>query len=99
MMDLFLYSVESRGADTERPLIDLPLIDRRAIERQARAASHGLLARLLARFLRWRRIRRDEAVLLKQPDYMLRDIGLGRAEIELAVRGESHWRGKIGPRV
>jgi len=99
MMDLFLYSIENRGAEAERPLIDHPLIDRRTIERQARAASHGLLARLLERFLRWRRIRRDEALLLKQPDYMLRDIGIGRAEIEIAVRGESHWGGKIGPRV
>jgi len=99
MIDLFIYPVEDRGADTDRPLIDRSLLDRLAIERQARAASHGVLARLVERFLRWRRIRRDEALLLKQPEYMLRDIGIGRAEIEIAVRGESHWRGKIGPRV
>ena len=49
--------------------------------------------RMLAQWLGWNRRRRDEALLLAQPDYMLRDIGLGRSEIEAAVRGESRWRG------
>ena len=31
--------------------------------------------------------RRDEFFLLSQPDYILRDIGIGRGEIESAVRG------------
>jgi uncharacterized protein YjiS (DUF1127 family) len=31
--------------------------------------------------------RRDEHFLLSQPDYILRDIGIGRGEIEAAVRG------------
>jgi uncharacterized protein YjiS (DUF1127 family) len=53
----------------------------------------NLLFRTFSWILRWHRIRRDEALLLRQSDYMLRDIGLGRAEIELAVRGQA-WRGR-----
>ena len=36
---------------------------------------------------RHRATRRDEHFLLSQPDYILRDIGIGRGEIESAVRG------------
>jgi uncharacterized protein YjiS (DUF1127 family) len=52
----------------------------------------SFLARMATGWMRWHRRRRDEAVLQAQPDYMLRDIGLGRSEIEAAVRGESRWR-------
>ncbi|HVY99220.1 MAG TPA: hypothetical protein VHA35_06960 [Dongiaceae bacterium] len=37
--------------------------------------------------VRQRAVRRDEHFLLSQPDYILRDIGIGRGEIEAAVRG------------
>jgi len=37
--------------------------------------------------VRHRARRRDEHFLLSQPDYILRDIGIGRGEIESAVRG------------
>lgn len=47
-----------------------------------------LLAMLLAQYLSWRRRRRDQDALLRQPDYLLRDIGLERREIEIAVRGD-----------
>ncbi len=46
-----------------------------------------LLAALSAQYLAWRRRRRDQEALLRQPDYLLRDIGLERREIEVAVRG------------
>jgi uncharacterized protein YjiS (DUF1127 family) len=47
---------------------------------------------IMSGLMRWHRRRRDEALLQAQPDYMLRDIGLGRSEIEAAVRGEARWR-------
>jgi len=37
--------------------------------------------------VRHRATRRDEYFLMSQPDYILRDIGIGRGEIESAVRG------------
>ncbi len=46
----------------------------------------GLLQEWLARWQVWRRIRRDEAFLRRQPDYLLRDIGLERSEIGAVVR-------------
>jgi uncharacterized protein YjiS (DUF1127 family) len=46
----------------------------------------GLLQEWLARWRLWRRIRRDEAFLRRQPAYLLRDIGLARHEIGAAVR-------------
>jgi uncharacterized protein YjiS (DUF1127 family) len=55
-------------------------------DRQSAALSR-LLGRLTAKVLNWRRRRRDYAVLMGQPDYMLRDIGLARQDIEGAVRG------------
>jgi uncharacterized protein YjiS (DUF1127 family) len=70
-----------------------------AAARSAGARSHigvitkpGVLRRWIMRWLRHHRMRRDEALLARQPDYMLRDIGIGRGEIEAAVRGESRWR-------
>ena len=42
---------------------------------------------LFGRFMNWRRRRRDQAALLRQPDYLLRDIGIERHEIESAVQG------------
>jgi uncharacterized protein YjiS (DUF1127 family) len=67
------------------------------IKLAARTEIHGarlpeFFKRTLAQCLRWNRRRRDEALLQAQPDYMLRDIGLGRSEIEAAVRGEARWR-------
>ena len=46
----------------------------------------GLLPQLFARLGAWRRMRRDAALLHSQPDYLLRDIGIGRSQIEAAVR-------------
>ena len=51
------------------------------------AKPFGLLLRLIARWHRRQRLRRDEAWLLNQPDYLLRDIGIGRNEIEVMLRG------------
>jgi uncharacterized protein YjiS (DUF1127 family) len=56
-------------------------------------ARHGkalpmLLAALCLRWMRWQRRRRDQAALLRQPDYLLRDIGIERRDVERAIRGE-----------
>jgi uncharacterized protein YjiS (DUF1127 family) len=50
------------------------------------AARPGLLQEWYARWQLWRRVRRDEAWLKRQPDYLLRDIGLDRNEIRTTVR-------------
>jgi len=47
------------------------------------------LQRTLAAYARWRRLRSDEHFLLSQPDYILKDMGISRAEIEGAVRGST----------
>jgi uncharacterized protein YjiS (DUF1127 family) len=49
-----------------------------------------LAGRLLAAYLGWRRRRRDQRALMRQPDYLLRDIGLERREIDAALRGRIH---------
>ena len=55
--------------------------------RSNRVAPHpSLLAEWFARFQLWRRVRRDEAWLKRQPDYLLKDIGLDRNEIGTVVR-------------
>jgi uncharacterized protein YjiS (DUF1127 family) len=46
----------------------------------------GLLQEWFARWRLWRRIRRDEIWLKRQPDYLLNDIGLERSEIGTIVR-------------
>lgn len=46
-----------------------------------------LLGMLFVRWMQWQRRRRDQAALLRQPDYLLRDIGVARHEIERAIRG------------
>jgi uncharacterized protein YjiS (DUF1127 family) len=46
----------------------------------------SLLAEWFARWQLWRRVRRDEAWLKRQPDYLLRDIGLERSEISNVLR-------------
>ena len=46
----------------------------------------GLLLRLLTAWRRRRQLRRDQAALQSQPDYLLRDIGVSRAEIESIIR-------------
>ena len=59
------------------------------------SATHLHHAAFLPRALRkwWnalvqrRAAKRDERFLASQPDYILRDIGIGRGEIEFAVRG------------
>jgi uncharacterized protein YjiS (DUF1127 family) len=51
------------------------------------AALPRLLGHLAAQFLKWRRRRRDQAALMRQPAYLLRDIGLERHEIDGALRG------------
>lgn len=49
-----------------------------------------LAGRLVAAYLAWVRRRRDQSALLRQPDYLLRDIGLERREIDAALRGRIH---------
>jgi uncharacterized protein YjiS (DUF1127 family) len=46
----------------------------------------GLLRETFMRWRLWSRIRRDEAWLRRQPDYLLRDVGLERTEIRAIVR-------------
>lgn len=46
-----------------------------------------LLVRLAARWRNGRRRRRDHADLMRQPEYLLRDIGIERHEIERLLRG------------
>lgn len=46
----------------------------------------GLLRETFMRWQIWRRVRRDEAWLRRQPDYLLRDIGVSRGEIETIIR-------------
>ena len=52
----------------------------------ARMKESGLLQRVVDLLLRWQRMRRDKAQLLSQPDYLLRDIGIDRKEIEVVLR-------------
>ena len=47
----------------------------------------GGLAHAAAAVARWRRLRRDARRLMAMDDCMLRDVGLGRGEIERAGRG------------
>jgi uncharacterized protein YjiS (DUF1127 family) len=55
--------------------------------RSNRAARRpGVLRAWFVRWRVWRRIRRDEAWLRNQPDYLLHDIGLARREITPVVR-------------
>jgi uncharacterized protein YjiS (DUF1127 family) len=49
--------------------------------------SLGVLGRLIAGWQRQQRQRRDQTWLQNQPDYLLRDIGVSRAEIETILRG------------
>ena len=51
------------------------------------ARSREGLAQAAAAVARWHRLRRDARRLLALDDRMLRDIGLGRGEVERAVRG------------
>ena len=51
------------------------------------ARSREGLAHAAAAVSRWRRLRREARRLMAFDDRMLRDIGLGRGEIERAVRG------------
>jgi uncharacterized protein YjiS (DUF1127 family) len=64
-------------------------LNARALATHSNAMSHrqGRLMELIMRFYHWRRIRRDEAWLQRQPDYLLRDIGLEREEISRTLRG------------
>jgi uncharacterized protein YjiS (DUF1127 family) len=58
----------------------------RATRSNAIAKKPGLLQALTIGWkTRWRQ-RRDEAWLRGQPDYLLRDIGVGRNEIEAIIR-------------
>ena len=50
-----------------------------------------LAIRLFAALARRSRLRRDEAFLLGQPDYMLRDIGIGRSEIYTAIHSRDRF--------
>lgn len=50
---------------------------------------------LFGKAARWWRMQKAQAELFGMPDYLLKDIGLGRCEIGSAVRGRSHLRRSI----
>jgi uncharacterized protein YjiS (DUF1127 family) len=52
-----------------------------------RAFLPRLLGQIDAQWLSARRRRRDHADLMRQPEYLLRDIGMERHEIERLLRG------------
>jgi uncharacterized protein YjiS (DUF1127 family) len=54
---------------------------------QRGAALPRLLGLLAARWSSGRRRRRDHADLMRQPEYLLRDIGIERHEIDRLFRG------------
>jgi uncharacterized protein YjiS (DUF1127 family) len=58
----------------------------RATHSNAITKRRGLLRELFARWQSRRRMRRDAAWLQGQPDYLLRDIGIGRTEIDSIIR-------------
>ena len=66
-----------------------PAFDRRpvAVRRRPLGAVADAIIACWRAMMRHRAARRDEHFLLSQPDYILRDIGIGRGEIEAAVRG------------
>ena len=59
---------------------------RKSIRVSTATHSLGLLGRLIARWKRRQRMRRDQAWLRSQPNYLLRDIGVSQAEIETIIR-------------
>jgi uncharacterized protein YjiS (DUF1127 family) len=66
-----------------------PALPRRpaSVRRQPLAPVTDAITACWQAVVRHRARRRDEHFLLSQPDYILRDIGIGRGEIESAVRG------------
>jgi len=58
-----------------------------AARRTPLAPVADVIAACWTAMVRQRSVRRDEYFLMSQPDYILRDIGIGRGEIESAVRG------------
>jgi uncharacterized protein YjiS (DUF1127 family) len=55
------------------------------------AALPQLLGAMATRFGNWRRRHRDQNALMRQPEYLLRDIGLERHEIERALHGRPYY--------
>ena len=51
----------------------------------ARSAKHRIV-QISKRIMEWRRERRDSNVLLTMHDHLLADIGVGRREVEHAIR-------------
>ena len=66
-----------------------PALNRRhaAMKRTPLAPIADAISACWSAVLRHRARRRDEHFLLSQPDFILRDIGIGRGEVEAAVRG------------
>jgi len=70
------------------------------------AALHRILGHLMAQVLSWHRRRRDRNALMSQPDYLLRDIGIERRDIDAALHsvrvahahliGPTEWRAVDG---
>jgi len=50
-----------------------------------------LMGAMATRLRNWRRRRRDQNALMRQPEYLLRDIGLERRDLERALRGRPHY--------
>ena len=58
-----------------------------ALRRTPLASIADAIGACWSAIVRHRATRRDAYFLMSQPDYILRDIGIGRSEIETAVRG------------
>jgi len=50
-----------------------------------------LLGNVAAQLRNWRQRRRDQNALMRQPEYLLRDIGIERHEIERALHGRPYY--------
>lgn len=51
----------------------------------------------LSRFIRWHQRRRDVELLHGMPDYLLKDIGIFRCEIEQVTRGRREALPRVNP--
>lgn len=59
---------------------------RRSATRPAQPARFAVIDVVRGAVVRWWQIRRDERLLLGQPDHLLRDVGIARRDIRAVLR-------------